>query len=73
MGLGFYGRSFVAESSSCMAPGCKYASGTPEWTCSQEIGVLMNSEIDYNIDLYDLEPVFDEEAAVKIVTWNDNY
>jgi chitinase len=72
LGLAFYGRGFVATSSACLDPGCRYESGTDAQACSAEVGVLLNSEIDDLVAEQNLEPVLDKDAAVKILRWGDN-
>lgn len=72
LGLAFYGRSFTLASSSCAEPGCAYLSAGDAGTCSATAGILMNSEIGDIISEYDLTPKLYEDAAVKVITWNDD-
>jgi chitinase len=44
-GMGFYGRSFSLQNSSCSELGCAYSSGGAVGKCLNTIGVLLNSEI----------------------------
>ncbi|TPX21792.1 hypothetical protein DIZ76_015755 [Coccidioides immitis] len=73
MGLGFYGRAFTVETKSCVEPGCFFASGADPGPCSSEAGVLLNNEIDDIMRTKNIKPTFDEEAAVKILTWDDQW
>lgn len=72
LGLAFYGRSFTLASSSCTEPGCAYLSAGDAGTCSATAGILMNSEIGDIISEYGLTPQLYEDAAVKVITWNDD-
>jgi hypothetical protein len=73
LGYGFYGRAFELADPSCTTPGCPFAGGAKKGPCSNEAGILMYYEIQAILEEYpDLEPIFDEEAAVKYVTWDDN-
>lgn len=72
LGLAFYGRSFTVASSSCTEPGCAYLSAGDAGTCSATAGILMNSEIGDIISEYGLTPQLYEDAAVKVITWNDD-
>ncbi|THX63759.1 glycoside hydrolase, partial [Aureobasidium pullulans] len=73
MGLAFYGRAFSATSTSCMEPGCTYESGALLGKCSQEISILLNSEIDELVAEKNLQPQLYEDAAVKVATWDDQW
>ncbi|KAI4599740.1 hypothetical protein KJ359_001476 [Pestalotiopsis sp. 9143b] len=72
MGLAFYGRAFTAASPSCMAPGCTFESGAAARPCSNEVSVMMNSEILDVMDSESVTPVLDEDAAVKILSFGGN-
>ncbi|KAM7206680.1 hypothetical protein V8F33_000323 [Rhypophila sp. PSN 637] len=72
LGMAFYGRGFTATSPSCMAKGCTFESGTGAGPCSNEVSVLLNSEIDNLVASKGLMPTLDEEAGVKILTWDGN-
>ncbi|KAM7224443.1 family 18 glycosyl hydrolase [Rhypophila decipiens] len=72
LGMAFYGRGFTATSPSCMAKGCTFESGTGAGPCSGEVSVLLNSEIDDLVASKGLTPTLDEEAGVKILTWDGN-
>ncbi|KAH0386158.1 glycoside hydrolase, partial [Aureobasidium melanogenum] len=73
LGLAFYGRGFTATSSTCMEPGCSFESGSLFGNCSEEIGVLYNSEIDALLVEKNVKPQLYEDAAVKVVTWDDQW
>ena len=49
-------------------PGCQYASGSPKQQYSNEVSVVLNSEIDDIRARTGATPVFDKDAAVKILT-----
>ncbi|OBT95158.1 hypothetical protein VE01_07296 [Pseudogymnoascus verrucosus] len=72
LGLAFYGRGFIASSPTCLEPGCTFESGTDAQSCSAEVGVLLNSEIDGLVAEQNLKPVLNKDAAVKILTWGGN-
>ncbi|KAF6825037.1 glycosyl hydrolases family 18 protein [Colletotrichum musicola] len=69
MGLGFYGRAFQLEDSSCSIPGCGLKGGAAKGGCSDESGILSYREIMAIIDSK-VKPVHDEKAGVKYITWN---
>lgn len=73
MGLGFYGRSFTATSRSCLEPGCTFESGGEKGRCSGSIGTLLNSEIDEIVQKRGLTPKLYRDAAVKAVSWDDQW
>lgn len=73
LGIAFYGRVFTAESMSCMEPGCKFASAGRPGNCSQEIGFLLNSELVDIIDVKNLSPALYEKAAVKVISWDNQW
>ncbi|UPK93523.1 hypothetical protein LCI18_004458 [Fusarium solani-melongenae] len=72
LGTGFYGRAFTATSPNCLEPGCTYESGAPRQKCSNEISVMLNSEIMEVINRTNASPKLDKEAAVKILTFDSN-
>ncbi|KAF5227461.1 hypothetical protein FAUST_11765 [Fusarium austroamericanum] len=72
MGTGFYGRAFTATSPNCLTPGCTYESGAPRQPCSREISVMIQSEIVDIMKRTGRTPVLDKEAAVKILTFDNN-
>ncbi|KAH7128090.1 putative class V chitinase [Dactylonectria estremocensis] len=65
LGTGFYGRAFTATSSDCLAPGCMYESGAPRQRCSNEISVMIQSEIVGVMERTGGKPILNEEAAMK--------
>ncbi|KAI1373922.1 glycoside hydrolase superfamily [Hypoxylon crocopeplum] len=71
MGLGFYGRSFTMKDPSCMHSGCEFSDGAHGGECTGTPGVLSAAEI-VKIIANGATITFDEEAAVKIVTWDSN-
>ncbi|KAK7959255.1 glycoside hydrolase [Apiospora aurea] len=72
MGLAFYGRGFTATSAECLEPGCTFDSGSPARACSGEISVMLNSEIDQVMESTGAKSRLDKDAAVKILTLDDN-
>ncbi|KAJ7636719.1 hypothetical protein FB45DRAFT_1056018 [Roridomyces roridus] len=72
MGIGFYGRSFELVSDQCTTPGCPFAGAAPAGPCSANAGTLMFTEIEDIISSVGTNAlVFDEEAAVKYLVYND--
>lgn len=72
LGTGFYGRAFTATSPNCLAPGCTYESGAPRQPCSNEVSVMIQSEIVDVMNRTGSKPTLDKEAAVKILTFDTN-
>ncbi|KAI2789668.1 hypothetical protein POX_d05163 [Penicillium oxalicum] len=72
LGLAFYGRVFSAADPACMDPGCPFVSGGNPGVCSDEVGIMLNSEIMDIMDEQQLSSTFDKEAAVKILKFNTN-
>ncbi|KAJ6538818.1 hypothetical protein DFH09DRAFT_1249584 [Mycena vulgaris] len=72
LGIGFYGRSFQLADPSCSSPGCEFVGGAAPGPCSANSGTLMFSEIEAIITQNGLQPTFDEVAAVKYITWNND-
>ncbi|KAF4906599.1 Chitotriosidase-1 [Colletotrichum fructicola] len=70
MGLGFYGRAFQLQDSSCSKPGCGFKGGATKGGCSGESGILSYREIMAVIDSKKIKPVHDKKAGVKYITWN---
>ncbi|KAL6229266.1 hypothetical protein BDW75DRAFT_245886 [Aspergillus navahoensis] len=73
LGTGFYGRAFTATSKSCMEPGCTYESAANKGPCSNENGILLNSEIVDIIEEKGLKPKLYKEAGVKVVHWDNQW
>ncbi|KAJ7636644.1 hypothetical protein FB45DRAFT_741932, partial [Roridomyces roridus] len=72
MGIGFYGRSFQLVSDQCTTPGCPFAGAAPAGPCSANAGTLMFTEIEDIISSVGTGAlVFDEDAAVKYLVYND--
>ncbi|OAQ61835.1 class V chitinase [Pochonia chlamydosporia 170] len=72
LGFAFYGRSATAASPGCVNPGCQFVSAGLSGLCSNEAGVLLNTEIDQIIKENSLTPNFDKEAAIKWISWGGN-
>lgn len=72
LGTGFYRRTFIATSPNCLSPGCTYESGAPRYPCSNEISVILQSEIVDVMERTGNKPKLDEDAAIKILTFDDN-
>ena len=72
LGLGFYGRSFTLQDPSCTAPGCPFSGGAPAGPCTDSVGTLSFAEIETLIET-GATVTLDEAAAVKMVTWDDNW
>ncbi|KAK3322953.1 glycoside hydrolase superfamily [Apodospora peruviana] len=72
LGIGFYGRSFTATNPSCVYAGCPFSGGGFAGRCTQDVGTLSYTEIERVIAAGGANILFDQEAAVKIVTWNSN-
>lgn len=73
LGLAFYGRAFRVPDPSCTKPGCIFSSGADAGECSDEVGILMISEIADIIEKNSLKPTLDKEAAVKMITWDNQW
>ncbi|KAH8194418.1 hypothetical protein TruAng_011415 [Truncatella angustata] len=73
LGLAFYGRSFTVASTSCVEPGCDYLSAGDAGDCSAQAGILLNSEIQTIMSENDLTPTFYSDAAVKVLTWDNQW
>ncbi|KAJ5600690.1 hypothetical protein N7450_001757 [Penicillium hetheringtonii] len=78
LGLGFYGRSFTLKDSSCTTPGCSFdtsayeGGGATPGQCTGTSGILSDYEISRVITKYNPDVVYNEEAAVNWMTWNEN-
>ena len=71
LGLGFYGRSFTMKDPRCMTAGCEFSDGANGGACTGTPGVLSAAEIN-EVIANGATVTHDEEAAVKIVTWDSN-
>ncbi|KIH92205.1 hypothetical protein SPBR_02226 [Sporothrix brasiliensis 5110] len=72
LGLAMYGRSTTVASAACTAPGCPYLSGGDPGQCSEQTGILLNSEIESIIAANGLAPTLYADAAVKTISWGAN-
>ncbi|PKY00152.1 chitinase [Aspergillus campestris IBT 28561] len=71
MGLGFYGRSYTMADSGCMASGCPFKDPARPGRCTGQEGILAGYEIN-DIIKKGGKVTYDKEAAVKIVTWDND-
>ncbi|KAI0971243.1 carbohydrate-binding module family 18 [Xylaria arbuscula] len=69
LGIGFYGRSFQLADPNCWQPGCPFKGGADAGECSGQSGILSYNEITNIIKKYDIDPYWDEDNAVKYLTW----
>ncbi|CAI7670806.1 unnamed protein product [Penicillium pancosmium] len=78
LGLGFYGRSFTLDDTSCMSPGCAFdkdhnsTGGAAAGQCTGTSGILSDYEINRIIKSDAPEIKYDEAAAVNWMTWNSD-
>ncbi|TGJ83730.1 hypothetical protein E0Z10_g5022 [Xylaria hypoxylon] len=74
LGQGWYGRSFTLKDPSCNEPNgvCQFSGGADAGPCSGTSGILDYQEIEDVIDKYNPEVVWDKDAGVKWITWNNN-
>jgi chitinase len=77
LGLGFYGRSFTLNDTSCTYPGCDFdkrygSGGGAPGECTDTSGILTDYEINRVINRYKPDVVYNEQAAVNWFTWNTN-
>ncbi|KAH7124726.1 putative class V chitinase [Dactylonectria macrodidyma] len=72
LGLAFYGRGFTAANPNCMNPGCNFASGSSAMECSNEVSVLLISEIVDLVKAQGLKATVDKTAAVNIIKYGKN-
>ena len=72
-GMAFYSRSFTLENQACNTPGCRVSSGGNAGPCSGTTGVLLHPEIADEIRSRGLTPTLHREAAVKSVSWGDQW
>ena len=57
----------------CNTPGCQLFSVGEAEACSNTVGILMNSEMAEIISKKDLTPVLYSDAAIRVVTWNEQW
>ncbi|OBT62696.1 hypothetical protein VE03_07107 [Pseudogymnoascus sp. 23342-1-I1] len=72
LGIGFYGRGFTMEDSTCNTPGCAWSSGGNPGTCTDTEGILSYKEISELMADADSILVWDEAAAVNYLTYDDD-
>ncbi|KAL4744802.1 hypothetical protein BDW72DRAFT_199248 [Aspergillus terricola var. indicus] len=72
LGIAFYARVFAASNPNCMEPGCLFQSGGNAGVCSNEVGILLNSEIIEIMEKQQIKSTFDKNAAVKILKFDQN-
>ncbi|CAG8960671.1 hypothetical protein HYFRA_00013439, partial [Hymenoscyphus fraxineus] len=74
MGLGFYGRSFTINDTSCTMAGCPFSAPGIAGPCTANSGTLSFSEIEAILDDESRGAVktYDSTAAVQIVVYDTN-
>ncbi|CAF3892870.1 unnamed protein product [Adineta steineri] len=71
--LGYYGRSFTLESSSCKEIGCKFSGPGKAGPCTKSPGTLAWFEINEIIaNNPQNKPILDSSSMSKILTWNND-
>lgn len=72
LGLGWYGRSFTLDDSSCNTPNgiCEFSAGGNAGECTDSVGTLSNAEIFRILNEYSLTPTLDTVSAVNWITWD---
>ncbi|KAK3337685.1 glycosyl hydrolases family 18-domain-containing protein [Cercophora scortea] len=70
LGVGFYGRSYQLSNPSCRTPGCAFKGGADKGHCTGQSGILSYKEIMQIIEKNNIQPTWDETAAVKYISWN---
>ncbi|KAG8408670.1 hypothetical protein J3459_010858 [Metarhizium acridum] len=73
MGMSYYARTFTLTDPGCNKPGCRVSSPGDAGKCSGTAGVLLHPEIQEIISKNNLKPVLDREAAVKTVSWGNQW
>ncbi|CAN9442964.1 unnamed protein product [Alternaria alternata] len=73
LGLACYARAYTLKDPSCTEPQCQYASGSKKGPCSNEAGILLNSEIDDIVKKKSLVPKSWEKETVKMLHWDDQW
>ncbi|UKZ48214.1 hypothetical protein TrVGV298_002450 [Trichoderma virens] len=73
MGMSYYARTFTLTDPGCNKPGCRVSSPGEAGKCSGTAGVLLHPEIQDIISKNNLKPVLDREAAVKTVSWGNQW
>lgn len=72
LGMVFYGRAFTVSNLSCTKLGRTYASGGKKRSCSGEVSVILNSEIDQVVVSMGAKSILYEEEAVKVLNYEGN-
>lgn len=73
VGFGFYGRSFTLDDPSCATPGCLFSNASRPGICTDTGGYLAHYEIQDILERNpDIEVQYDEEAAVKYFSWDND-
>lgn len=72
LGIGFYGRSFQLEDSSCSSPGCAFSGPAKAGECTNSAGTLAYFEIMDIVQDQQSRIVHDEEAAANYIVFGDN-
>jgi hypothetical protein len=73
MGIGFYGRTFTASSSTCLTRGCTFTDVGKASPCSREPGILTNAEIVDIMKSEYLTPQLYKNEAVELLSWDDQW
>ncbi|KAH2125637.1 hypothetical protein KXW75_003140 [Aspergillus fumigatus] len=74
MGLGFYGRSFTLNNTSCVTAGCPFSTVGKAGDCTNSAGTLSFSEIEAILKdaSRNATQTYDEASSVQIVTFDGN-
>ncbi|KAI5455806.1 chitinase [Mariannaea sp. PMI_226] len=73
VGMAYYSRSFTLANANCNNPGCRVSSSGLPGKCSGTSGVLLHPEIQDIIKEKKLTPVLDKIAAVKTLSWGNQW
>jgi hypothetical protein len=73
LGVAFYSRVFTLKDINCKEPGCQFSSVGQAGPCSQEAGILMNSELDEIRHKFQASPQLSKTEAVQVMTWNNQW
>lgn len=57
----------------CSTPGCLFESAGKAGLCTDSVGTLSNAEIARQIKTRGLTPTHYKDAAVKVITWDDQW
>ncbi|KAJ4386833.1 hypothetical protein N0V93_009731 [Gnomoniopsis smithogilvyi] len=72
LGLGFYGRSFTLEDSSCWKPGCAFSGAGAAGSCTGTAGILSYREIMQILSDTGATSYLDTTDAVRYLVYDDN-